>query len=62
MPASNGSDNVIAFAPYRAARLAQRPALPYVLWYPGIGFIKAGVPALDAPASLKRTLRSPDCA
>lgn len=62
MPAASGSNNVIAFAPYRAARLAHRPALPYVLWYPGIGFVKAGAPVLDAPASRKRTLRGPDCA
>lgn len=41
MSAARSSDNVIALAPYRAARSARRPAMPYVLWYPGIGYVMA---------------------
>lgn len=41
MSAARSSDNVIALAPYRAARSARRPAMPYVLWYPGVGYVMA---------------------
>jgi hypothetical protein len=39
MSPATDSDNVIQLAPFRAQRLARRPAKPYMLWYPGVGFV-----------------------
>jgi hypothetical protein len=61
MSAVKNSDNVIALAPYqaaRAARLVQRPALPYVLWYPGVGFMKSTASKASYPN--QRTARGPE--
>lgn len=64
MSAVTGPDNVIALAPYRAARAARlerRPTMPYVLWYPGLGFVRpaAGV-ANSGPG--KRSMHGPESA
>jgi hypothetical protein len=39
MSAVTDSHNVIELAPFRAARLLRQPAKPYLLWYPGVGFV-----------------------
>ena len=59
MSAAHSSDNVIALAPYRAARLARRPAMPYVLWYPGVGFV---VPNKSSMSSRQRIAGGPQIA
>jgi hypothetical protein len=47
MSAASNSNNVISLAMHRFAREARRTrrALPYLLWYPGVGFVKSTAPA-----------------
>jgi hypothetical protein len=53
-------DNVIALAPYRAARQAsQRRPRPYVMWYPNVGFV-ASAPTAAASIRPLRTARGPE--
>ena len=60
MSAAQSPHNVIAFAPYRAARQARRPAMPYLLWYPGVGFVMQS--SSGRPHNVVSTARGPQSA
>jgi hypothetical protein len=54
--AAERTDNVIALAPYRMARLAQghRPR-PYLMWYPNVGFVPMQAASAPTPVGHIRT-------
>jgi hypothetical protein len=56
----DNSSNVVKMAGYRARRAAMAntgsPAPPYVLWYPGVGYMMRNVPEMQhgAPGKQRR--------
>ena len=61
MSMSAAIDNVVAFAPYQARRtIQQRQPRPYVLWYPGLGFVQpaSNITALRREHSPRATERA----
>ena len=52
---SLGSGNVVSLVAYRALRASQRPARPFLMWYPGAGFVRS-----DAQPNAHSVSRFPD--
>jgi hypothetical protein len=38
---SQGSDKVVSLAAFRAVRAARQPARPFLMWYPGVGYVRS---------------------
>jgi hypothetical protein len=38
---SQGTEKVVSLAAYRAVRAARQPVRPFLMWYPGVGYIRS---------------------
>ena len=38
---SQGTEKVVSLAAFRAVREAQQPPRPFLMWYPGVGYVRS---------------------